>query len=108
MTPSELLRKRVESSSQGQVARELGVSKATVSQMLSGRYGASTANVDRKIMAIYGGERGIFVCPHTGEEIAPLDCAASWERATAAGRRLPGNPVTLRRYIACRNCEIRR
>jgi transcriptional regulator with XRE-family HTH domain len=105
---AELLRKQVESSSQAVVARELGISKSTVSQLLSGKYGASSENIDRKILMVYGGERGVFKCLHTGEDITPLDCAITWERAVAAGGRAPGNPTTLRQYHACRNCDIRR
>jgi transcriptional regulator with XRE-family HTH domain len=108
MTPIELLKKRVDVSSQAQVARELGLSKTTVSQLLSGHYGASTEKLESKIMIIYGNAKGVFTCPHTLDEITPLDCAITWERAKAAGRRIPGNPVTLRQYHACRNCEIRK
>jgi transcriptional regulator with XRE-family HTH domain len=108
MTAGDLLRQRVEASSQAVVARELGVSKSAISQLLSGKYGASTAKLDARIMTMFGGQKGAFVCPHTNEEINPIDCAETWELATAAGRRVPGNPVTLRQYHACRNCEIRK
>jgi hypothetical protein len=36
-----------------------------------------------------------------------MDCAITWERAVAAGTKVPGNPMTLRQYHACRNCVIR-
>ena len=108
MTAGELLRRRVDTSSQAIVARELGVSKSTISQILGGKYGASTSRLDQRIMTLYGGEQGAFRCPHTGEEISPMDCASTWERAEAAGGKTPGSPVTLRQYHACRNCEIRK
>ena len=108
MTASELLRRRVESSTQATVARELGVSKATISQLLGGKYGASTNRLDARILTLYGGEKGAFACPHSGAEISPMECATTWELATAAGKKIPGNPITLRQYHACRNCGIRK
>ncbi|MDR1656157.1 MAG: helix-turn-helix domain-containing protein [Deltaproteobacteria bacterium] len=108
MTASELLRKRVEASTQAQVARELGVSKTTVSQLLGGKYGASPAKLEARVMALYGGQSGLFICKHTGVEVTPLECASTYERAVAVGSRVPGNPITLRQYHACRRCEIRK
>jgi DNA-binding XRE family transcriptional regulator len=108
MTPTEILRQRVQTSSQAQAARELGVSKTTISQLLSGRYGASTAKLEHKIMVIFGSAKGVLTCPFTETDITPLDCAITWERANAAGTKVPGNPQTMRQYHACRNCEIRK
>jgi transcriptional regulator with XRE-family HTH domain len=108
MNAIEVLQRRVEATNQAIVGRELGVSRSTVSQLLAGKYGASSAKIEARILALYGGPIGVFACPHSGEELSPLECATTWERAVAAGRRAPGNPVTLRQYHACRNCEIRK
>lgn len=106
MTALELLRSRVEEHGQGAAARELGISKAAVSQILNGKYKASTEHIESRVMKLYGG-RGVLVCPHQGREISPADCAAIYERAAAVGLRATGNPETLRQHHACRHCHIR-
>jgi hypothetical protein len=53
----DLLRKAVRAEgSQAEVARKLGVSPSTVSQILSNRYPANPEAMESKVMAIYGGK----------------------------------------------------
>ena len=106
MKALDLLRRRVAAIGQGGAARELGFSRAAVSQILSGKYKARAARIEARVLAVYGaGER--LTCPHTGEEMTPAECAARHERAALVGRRATGNPETFRRLLACLGCEIR-
>lgn len=51
-----ILRRRVEATSGAQVARELGVSRSTISMVLNGTYPASTKGVEAMVNQTYGGE----------------------------------------------------
>lgn len=106
MTAMNLLRRQVEAKGQAAVARELGVSKAAISQILNGKYQASTEHIEGRIMKLYGAAEGL-VCPHQGREISPAECADIYARALNAGPRATGNPSTLRQHHACRHCQIR-
>lgn len=106
MTAIEILRRRAGESSLSVVARELGVSKAAVSQILNGKYQASTEHIEARVMKLYGGGN-VLVCPHQGREISPAECADLYGRAVAVGPRATGNPSTLRQFHACRNCQVR-
>jgi len=108
VTAINLLRLRLEKVSQAKVAEELGISRAAVSQILSGKYGASPERIETRILTMYGGREGMFTCPHRNDSITPSDCAELYNRAKSAGTRVPGNPETLRQYHACKKCEIRR
>lgn len=101
----EIMKHAVRQSSQGQVAKELGVSKAMVSLVLHGKYKADTAQIQTKIKKIYG-SGGVVRCPVMGS-ISPEKCADTHEKAKKIGFRA-GNPETLRFYKQCRECEIRR
>lgn len=100
----EILRRQVQARGASVVARELGVSPTTVSLVLSGKYGASTARVERLVVRIYGSGDGID-CPELGK-ITPLKCVETWERAGKIGSRA-GNPRTIRLYKACLKCDLR-
>ena len=54
MTAIDLLRCRVEAQGQATVARELGISKAAVSQILSGKYQADPSHILTRVLNIYG------------------------------------------------------
>jgi transcriptional regulator with XRE-family HTH domain len=86
-----------------EICRELGISPTTLSQILSDKYGASTTAIEDKIFKIYGAD-GKVTCPMLGE-IDPGKCADHFEKATKI--RSPGNPATIRLYMACRKCEMR-
>lgn len=86
------------------VARELAISHATLIQVINGTYKASTNNVARRVMKIYGHEGGI-PCPELGE-IEPEVCATNYDRAKRLGRNA-GNPDTVRLRHACLQCTLR-
>jgi len=100
----EILRRQTANKSTAAVARELGVSPTTISLVLSGKYGASTDRIERRVMRIYGAGDGID-CPVLGR-ITPLRCVETWERAGRIGSRA-GNPRTIRLYKACLKCDLR-
>ena len=86
-------------------ARELSVTKSAISQVLSGKYPASTKRIESRIMALYG-HGGIVPCPAQGE-ITPAKCASTFEKARKIGMKA-GNPDTLRLYKTCINCPMRK
>jgi hypothetical protein len=102
----EILGRRVEEKGNRIAARELGVSPSTVSLVMAGKYGASTSNIEARVMAIYG-RGGKVECPELGE-IDAAECAETHERARKFGRRATGNPETLRLYLGCLKCPARR
>ncbi|UQZ89559.1 hypothetical protein C4J81_10225 [Deltaproteobacteria bacterium Smac51] len=106
MTALDILRKRVDQHGQATVARELQLSKTAVSQFLSGKYQASTARIEERIMNLYG-DSDKLICPHQEKEISPMECAQTYERAMSIGLRATGNPETLRQHHACQHCRIR-
>lgn len=106
MTAINLLRREVTAKGQATVAKELGISKTAVSQILNGKYQASTGHVESRVMRLYGG-LGALVCPHRLEEITPAECAATYNRAVAVGLKATGNPETLRQHHACLHCPVR-
>ncbi len=101
----EILKKEVETKGPKQVALELGVSRATVDLLCSGKYPADPAKMVEKIKSIYG-TNGQVSCPVLGA-ITPLKCAETWKRSRLIGMKA-GNPDTLRLYKACQTCAVRR
>lgn len=100
----EILRREVDSKGPRQVAKELGVSRATVDLVCQGKYGASTAKIQEKVKNIYGHQGGVL-CPVLGL-ITPNLCAEKWHLAKKIGMRA-GNPDTLRLYKKCMTCQVR-
>ncbi len=101
----EILKARTEARGQAQTARELGVSRSTVSLVLRGKYPGGTGNIAKKVLNIYGGA-GCVSCPVLGE-ISPAECAENHGQAKSMGTAA-GNPATLRLRLACLDCEVRR
>jgi hypothetical protein len=99
----QLLQRHVEMKGRKRVLEELGISSATLSQVLSDKYGASTDAVEARIINIYG-HGGKVQCPILGP-IDPGRCAVNHKRAQC--RRIAGNPRTIRLYLACRKCDLR-
>lgn len=98
-----LLERHVEMKGRGEVINELGISSATLSQVINNKYGASTDAIEQKIMKFYG-NNGKITCPIIGK-IDPGQCASTYNRSqkiTSAG-----NPATIRLYMACRKCDFR-
>ena len=98
-----ILARKVEAKGRPEVARELNLSAATLSLILNDKYPASTENIEKRVMAMYG-HGGKVQCPILGE-IEPSVCTLKWERAHRV--KSVGNPATSRLYIACRKCDLR-
>ena len=102
----ELLQKRTEGQKRTQVAKTLGISPATLSQVLngSGEYGkgtASTARVADKVVHTFGR----YVCPHLTEEAGGVSQEVTADQCRAhAHRSAPSTPRDMRHWQACNRC----
>ena len=102
----ELLQKRTEGQKRTQVAKTLGISPATLSQVLngSGEYGkgtASTARVADKVIHTFGR----YVCPHLTEEAGGVSQEVTADQCRAhAHRSAPSTPRDMRHWQACTQC----
>ncbi|MEN8134298.1 MAG: hypothetical protein ABFS18_02010 [Thermodesulfobacteriota bacterium] len=101
----KILKQQVEAKGAATVAREVGISPTSLSLILAGKYPAKTANVERKVLAVYGTESGLVACPALGE-IEPALCAQNFNLAKKIGVRC-GNPATLKLYKTCIKCAVR-
>ena len=106
----ELLQKRTEGQKRTQVAKTLGISPATLSQVLngSGEYGkgtASTARVADKVIHTFGR----YVCPHLTEEEGGDERVITAEQCRAIAHRSPptASPRDMQHWQACRKCPHR-
>ncbi len=98
-----ILTRHVEMKGRRVVTGELGISSATLSQILGDKYPASTKAIEMRILQIYGTD-GKVNCPVLGS-IDPSACAKHHKQAA---RKSPcGNPRMLRLYHACRKCDLR-
>ncbi|MBF0481306.1 MAG: LacI family transcriptional regulator [Desulfovibrionaceae bacterium] len=103
MTPwLEILRARVEASSQAEVAKALDISRTAICQVLAGKYPAKTGRIEAKVLALFGATS--VACPVRGE-IAPAECSETRERARTIGLRA-GNPETVKLFKSCLNCPV--
>ena len=102
----ELLQQRTEGQKRTQVAKTLGISPATLSQVLngSGEYGkgtASTARVADKVVHTFGR----YVCPHLTEEAGGVSQEVTADQCRAhAHRSAPSTPRDMRHWQACNRC----
>ena len=102
----ELLQQRTEGQQRTQVARTLGISPATLSQVLngSGEYGkgtASTARVADKVIHTFGR----YPCPHLTEEAGGECQVITADQCRAhAHRSAPSTPRDMRHWQACNQC----
>lgn len=81
--------------SQAAAARALGVSAASISLLLTGRYQADTAQMERRIEQTWG----VVACPHLDQEISAAECGRY------RGRRCPtSSAADLQHWRACRSC----
>lgn len=100
----EVLRGRVQQKGLKQVAEELGFSPSTISKVLSGRYGARTEKVQRRVEALLSAPA--VPCPLWGP-LSPLECSSKHRWAKEVRLRGTGNPETLRAILRCRACPLR-
>jgi len=102
---TKLLKKMVDERGPVQVAKELGVSRATVDLVNQGKYAADTGRIQKRVLAIYGSGGDYVQCPVL-ETISPDTCATKFRLAKQIGMKA-GNPETLKLYKACLNCDKR-
>lgn len=101
-----LLQSRTEYQQRSQVARQLGISPATLSQVLngSGEYGkgtASTARVADKVVHTFGR----YVCPHLTEEAGGQPQVITADQCRLhAHRNAPTTPRDMQHWQACNQC----
>ncbi|SDD57070.1 hypothetical protein SAMN05192589_107138 [Paracidovorax valerianellae] len=102
-----LLSSRCEGAKRTDVARQLGISGAALSQVLngSGKYGegkASTAHIASRVEHTFGR----YTCPHLTEEAGGEPQAVSAEQCRAFAHRSPptGSPRAMQHWQACRQC----
>lgn len=91
----ELLRAKVDASSQVKVARELALSQTTISQVLNGTYNASTERIAARVLEVYGRVK----CPHLGQEITGPECLTNRTRPIPTS-----NHRALDHWAACQAC----
>jgi len=95
----ELLKSECATHTQARVAKQLGYSSTTISQVLSGTYAGDSATVLEKVEEIFG---GVFVdCPTLGE--IPLSLCAEHRR-----RPPTTDSFYARMYRACKVCDRRK
>lgn len=92
-----LLRDKCADLGQAEVARRIGRSGSTISQILSGKYCGDPAAVLQLIDETFGGST--VECPVLGE-ITLNRCANQRKKPFAAT-----NPVRIALYAACKECE---
>lgn len=89
-----LLSEAVNASSRTNVAKELGVSRPSVSLLLSGSYPGNTNRMAARVMERYAR----VDCPHTGKSVTPDHCRKF------TGQVPSSSPAALRQWRACRAC----
>jgi hypothetical protein len=99
-----VLNKEVDAKGAKTVAKELGISRATVDLVSRGQYGANPAKIIEKIKKIYGND-GQIDCMVLGI-ITPNQCAETWRKAAKIGMAA-SNPDTIKLYHACKTCSVR-
>ncbi|CAG1010369.1 hypothetical protein MYXO_04006 [Myxococcaceae bacterium] len=110
MSGKELLEQQAKTKTCKAIADELGLSRATVSLVLRGKYPASPAPVYAKAEAVYGSVPCPFLCRPipfaecdaycNGGMPAPPDVGATPEEAEASR-------AALRHWRACKSCDAR-
>lgn len=89
------LERQCAASSQGKVAKVLGISRAAVSQILSGKYPGDLRAMESRVRGAY--MQGVVQCPVLGE-LSSKDCQ-DWQRKPFAAT----NPTRVQMYRACRD-----
>lgn len=94
------LRQASAESSQNAVAKRLGVTGSTISQVLAGKYAASTATIEQRVRGAL--MQQTIECPQLGE-ISSKVCL-DWQKKPFAAT----NPLRVRMFKACNQCPLRR
>ncbi|ADP87628.1 helix-turn-helix domain-containing protein [Nitratidesulfovibrio vulgaris] len=92
-----LLHKAVEGRTKAAVARELGVSRPSVSLLLAGRYPGRTDHMAARVLAVYGR----IACPHLSADITTAQCRSM------SGPVPTSSPAAIRHWRACQACPHR-
>lgn len=93
----ELLKEAIKKpSSKKQVADKLGVSRPTISRVMSGTYGADTKNIENKVLDVFGR----IQCPHIGADITQAQCKENRTRAAPTS-----SPREMKFWRACQSCK---
>lgn len=102
-----LLLSRTDGTQRSQVAKQLGISPATLSQVLngSGLYGTGQASTERiadKVTHTFGR----YTCPHLTEEAAGEPQVVTAEQCRGYAHSAPptGSPRAMQHWQACRQC----
>ena len=91
----ETLQAEVARTSRQKVADLLGISRTTVSLVMSGKYGGKTGAVAFRVMD----KLGKFPCLYDEQVISPHEC-----RTTAQAAAPTHNPAKLAQWSACQRC----
>lgn len=95
----KLLTEKVNEIGQAEVARQLGISAAAISQLLSHTYKAAPDNILKRVIEVFG---GLSVhCAELRSEITLAECAGHKKREPVA------DSFFARMYRACQKCERR-
>ncbi|MBZ6377365.1 hypothetical protein B5C34_05295 [Pacificimonas flava] len=76
-----ILAAAVERSSQNEAGRRLGISAGYVNRAVYNNYGASLAEIERKVLATFADDR--IICPVWNDEIGLRACMRNRRRKTA-------------------------
>jgi DNA-binding transcriptional regulator YdaS (Cro superfamily) len=94
-----LLEQAVKASNRAAVARVLGVSRAAVSTLLSGRYQGQTTRMAARVIAAFGD--GSVHCPHLDAPLRVPECRAWFTREQPTSQA-----AAMKHWLACRTCPI--
>lgn len=94
----EVLANEADKSSQNKIAQKIGKSSAAISQILKNAYPGTIENIEAAVRANL--MNGSHDCPVFGT-ILIRECTNNQRRQFPSS----GNPVTIRIFKACRNCQ---
>ncbi|MBP9101482.1 MAG: helix-turn-helix transcriptional regulator [Nitrosomonas sp.] len=76
-------------------AEQLGVSRSTISLILSGQYIASSEHVAKKVLEVFARVQ----CPHLGQDISNQQCRENSSREAPTS-----SPRAMKHWRACQSC----
>ncbi len=103
MSGKELLEQQAKTKTCKAIADELGLSRATVSLVLRGKYPASPAPVYAKAEAVYGS----VPCPFLCRAIPFAECDAHRHGDMPEATTDEASRAALRHWRACKSCDAR-